>query len=51
MKNPKCPKCGSEMKIVTKDESENLQAGKRYSRTIFQCEKDDIWVVLEIPKT
>ena len=51
MKHPKCPKCSAEMKEVRKDESQNAEAGKTYTRTTYNCEIDDIWVVLEIPKT
>jgi hypothetical protein len=47
----KCPKCGEEMKEVKKDESANTQTGKKYSRTMYHCESDDIWLNLEIPKT
>jgi hypothetical protein len=39
------------MKEVKKDESQNAEAGKKYSRITYNCEVDDIWVVLEIPKT
>jgi hypothetical protein len=49
--NPKCPVCGGEMKEDRQDETENAGSGKRYSRTVFTCEKDDVWVTLEIPKT
>ncbi len=37
------------MKEVKKDESENTETGKKYSRAIYHCEKDDVWVNLEIP--
>ena len=45
----KCPKCGEEMKEVRKDKSKNMETGKKYSRTIYHCEKDDVWLNLEIP--
>lgn len=45
----KCPKCNQEMKEVKKDESINPKTGKKYSRTVYHCYKDDIWTGLEIP--
>lgn len=38
------------MEVVKKDQSRNLKTGKVYSRVIYHCKKDDLWVNLEIPK-
>lgn len=51
MKNPKCPVCGSAMKEIRKDESSDSKNGKKYSRTVYHCDMDDVWVSVEIPKT
>lgn len=45
----KCPKCDIEMKKMVSDESKNTDTGKKYSRTVYHCEKDDVWIILEIP--
>ena len=46
----KYPKCGEEMKEVKRDWSINTETGKKYSRTMYHCEKDDVWSNLEIPQ-
>lgn len=44
----KCPICKGSM-IVSKQTSFGKNS-KEYSRTIYQCKEDDVWVVVEIPK-
>ena len=46
----KCTKCQNEMKVVKEDESINSENNKKYSRVIYHCEADDIWINLETPK-
>lgn len=46
----KCPKCSEEMVAKVEDTSSNSRNGKQYDRTVFWCEKDDVWGSLEIPK-
>jgi uncharacterized protein with PIN domain len=46
----KCPKCGEEMIQVSTDESVSTKNDKKYTRTIYMCEKDDVWLTLETPK-
>lgn len=46
----RCPKCLKKMVIVREDTSYNDHPKKRYSRTIFHCKTDDIWVRLEVPR-
>lgn len=44
--------CKQEMKAIRRDISHNPNEGnKEYDRTVYQCESDDIWVTIEIPKT
>lgn len=47
----KCPKCKKEMKLTNKDFSYNTKEKSKvkYSRSIYWCEKDDVWINLEIP--
>lgn len=47
----KCPKCGKEMTLKSKDASFNFQTKpkKKYERSLYWCEKDDVWIGLEIP--
>jgi len=44
-----CPRCNKEMISKNKDESKNLDTGKRYEREIFHCKADDVWLTLEVP--
>jgi hypothetical protein len=44
-----CPKCKKEMIVKNKDESQSKD-GKKYGRTLYWCDIDDIWVNVEIPK-
>lgn len=46
-----CPKCGKEMVVKGKDSSFNDQVDpkKLYSRIIYWCEQDDVWVNVETP--
>lgn len=48
----KCSVCSQEMQIKRNDISHNLKKGskyKKYKRTIYWCEKDDVWISVEIP--
>lgn len=38
------------MVVVKSDESENIEKGKKYLRTIYHCEADDVWINVEVPK-
>ncbi|HSH55496.1 MAG TPA: hypothetical protein VK983_01560 [Candidatus Limnocylindrales bacterium] len=38
------------MKKVSWNISNNPDNGKKYDRTIYQCETDDIWITTEIPQ-
>lgn len=46
-----CVKCGKEMKIVKEDISFNssVKNKTKYSRKIYHCEEDDVWINVEIP--
>lgn len=49
----KCPICGNEMKAVRTGVSNNEEKGKdfkEYNRTLYNCDKDDVWANVEIPK-
>lgn len=46
----KCPKCGNEMTEVRKDISHNPENKKKYSRILYQCKKDDVWITVEAPE-
>ena len=47
----KCPKCGVEMILKQEDKSFNpdVEPKKWYGRTVYWCEKDDVWVKVETP--
>ena len=47
-----CPVCKQVMKKVRWDISYNRPdaKNKEYDRTVYQCEKDDVWITTEIPK-
>lgn len=48
----KCPNCNQEMKLKKDDLSNNGKEGKeykQYTRKIYWCENDDIWVSIETP--
>lgn len=45
----KCPVCQQEMVEKKADKSFDQSNGKEYNRTIYWCEKDDVWVEVEIP--
>ena len=47
----KCPKCKNEMIIKSNDVSHNAKNGKKYERTLYWCDVDDIWINIEIPKS
>lgn len=46
----KCPKCQKEMEIKKEDVSFNssLKQKKEYSRKVYFCKDDDVWVTVEI---
>lgn len=48
-----CPKCSSQMTEVNKDISHNDQVNpiKKYDRTVYHCETDDIWIRVETPQS
>lgn len=47
----KCPKCQKEMLVRSKDISYNfaVKPRKKYSRSLYWCENDDVWINEEIP--
>jgi len=45
-----CTICEKVMKIVKRDKSFDFKKKKEYSRAIYQCKKDDVWIVVEKPK-
>lgn len=46
----KCPKCKEKMTEVRKDTSHDFKHSKKYSRMVYQCKKEDIWITVETPK-
>jgi hypothetical protein len=46
----KCSNCKKEMKVVSKDKSNNPKDGKVYDRIVYQCESCDVWITAEIPE-
>jgi len=48
----KCPKCNQDMVEVRRDTTSNLsnEEYEEYFKTVFQCQTDDIWVAVEVPK-
>jgi hypothetical protein len=47
----KCPVCNEEMKKLPSDVSYNpREPDKEYDRTVYQCDADDAWVNVEIPR-
>lgn len=45
-----CPCCGEKMHIYKEEPCFSRKDGKRYKRTKYRCERDDIWGRLEIPE-
>lgn len=45
-----CVVCEKRMKIVEKGKSFDFKKKKEYSKTIYKCAKDDVWIVVEKPK-
>lgn len=45
----KCPICSKEMEITSS--TTYSREFKEYSRKTYHCVDDDVWVVLEIPKS
>ena len=46
----KCPKCNEEMVVRVEDSSSDSRNNKQYDRKVYWCEKDDVWIRVEIPK-
>lgn len=46
----KCVVCKKIMKVVKKDISLNPKNKKKYTRTVYHCAKDDVWMGAEVPK-
>lgn len=46
-----CLKCKRKMKLIAKDFSYNFKTKQRvkYSRKVYWCESEDIWINIEIP--
>lgn len=44
----KCPICEKEM-ILKAEDSTSGKNDKKYSRTIYNCEKCDAWISVEVP--
>ena len=46
-----CPECKKEMVVKGRDDSfDSTKDNKKYNRTVYWCETDDVWVSVEIPK-
>lgn len=47
----KCLKCGIEMIVKAEREVTNpdVTPVKTYLRTTYLCEKDDVWITVEVP--
>jgi len=45
----KCLKCGNEMNIIEQNVSFRSDE-KEYEKITYNCNKDDIWIVVETPK-
>jgi len=45
-----CPLCGEQMRVYKEEPCFNSKDGKRYKRTRYRCEHDDIWGRLEVPE-
>jgi len=45
-----CIVCEKRIKIVKRDKSFDFKKKKEYSRVIYRCIKDDVWIVVEKPK-
>jgi hypothetical protein len=48
----KCPKCNREMELKSHTASFDLrlEPKKKYHKSVYWCEKDDVWVGVEIPE-
>lgn len=46
-----CPKCKKTMTLRGKDFSYDFKVKpkKKYTRNLYLCEKDDVWISIEIP--
>ena len=45
-----CPVCHKEMTVNQKDTSTNFKNSQEYSRTVYLCPSDDVWISIEIPR-
>jgi hypothetical protein len=46
-----CPICKEPLRLAGNDESNNTKTGTKYDRKIYVCDKDDVWLTVEVPKT
>ncbi|HEV2412815.1 MAG TPA: hypothetical protein VGS28_03345 [Candidatus Saccharimonadales bacterium] len=46
----KCPKCDKDMRVTYSDISSNNRNGRKYDRTYYTCDTDDVWLSVEIPR-
>ena len=46
-----CPICKKPLRLASDDESNNPKTGAKYDRRVYVCDKDDVWLTLEEPKT
>lgn len=44
-----CPQCKNQMEVKWEVYSVHNESGKRYRRVTYWCQKDDVWVSVEIP--
>jgi len=47
----KCPQCDQPMTEFRTDTTQSKKTGQQYTRTFYECQKDDTWVTQEIPIT
>jgi hypothetical protein len=45
-----CPICKEQLRLAANDESNNPKTGAKYNRKIYVCDKDDVWLTVEMPK-
>lgn len=44
-----CPRCGNKMRPFKEEACFNSRDGKRYKRTQYHCQRDNVWGRLEVP--
>jgi hypothetical protein len=44
-----CPRCSEKMRLYKEEACFNSQDGKRYKRTQYHCQRDNVWGRLEAP--